>query len=229
MKGIAGILTVAVLMVLAGFVALGVASFERTMAGAEESLATLRYAEAADRLAEAATFARYTRWLPGAGGRAARDLKAREALAQYWQQQYGAVVPGDSDPVGAVDEQNIPLQLVVANSVYRAGQARSTSRETAVQALDEAIAGYATVLKGETWDERAAYNYEYLVRLRDDLARGRRKQTPEPSGEDASLGAAGAPAKTADMQKFEVYIPLEGEERNDAAEAGKGTPNKRKG
>lgn len=98
-----------------------------------------------------------------------------------------------------------------------------------MQALDEAIAGYLTVLKGDEWDERAAYNYEYLLRLRDDLAKGRRKSAPPPDSEDASLGTAGAPAKTADMKKFEVYIPLEGEERNEAAEAGKATPNKRKG
>ena len=199
------------------------------MAEAEESLSTLRYAEAAENLGEAASYAEYTRWLPGTGGQSARDLRAREASAQYWQQQYAALLPGDADPVSAVDEENLQLQLVVANSVYRAGQARSTTRETSVQALDEAIAGYATVLKGDTWDERAAYNYEYLVRLRDDLAKGRRKGTPEARSEDASLGTAGAPAKSADMQKFEVYIPLEGEERNQAAEAGKGSPNKRKG
>jgi hypothetical protein len=99
-----------------------------------------------------------------------------------------------------------------------------------VQALDEAIAGYLTVLKNEDWDERAAYNYEYLVRIRDELVKGRRKtMPPAPESQDASLGTAGAPGKTADMKKFEVYIPLEGEERNQAAEAGKATPNKRKG
>jgi hypothetical protein len=31
------------------------------------------------------------------------------------------------------------------------------------------------------------------------------------------------------MQSFEIYIPLEGEERNDASEAGKAAPPGRKG
>ena len=161
-------------------------------------------------------------------GRAARDLRARQASAQYWQRQYSELLPRDADPVGAVEGEHVSLQVVVANGLYRAGQQRATTRETSAQALDEAITGYMTVLKSENWDERAAYNYEYLVRLRADLAKGRR-QAPAPDQQDASLGTAGAPGKTTDMKKFEVYIPLEGEERNQAAEAGKATPNKRKG
>ena len=100
-----------------------------------------------------------------------------------------------------------------------------------MQALDEAVAGYLTVLKSDTWDARAAYNYEYLARLRSELAKGRGKATPPPPEEalNASLGTAGAPGKTSDTKKFEVYIPLEGAERNTAANAGKAKPNARKG
>ena len=228
MKGLVGFLIAAVLLVLAGMVGLRVASYEQTMAAAEKDLATLRYAEASDKLAEAAEYAESVRWLPGQSDRAARDLRARQASAQYWQRQYSALLPRDADPVGAVEGQDVSLQVVVANGLYRAGQQRATTKETSTQALDEAITGYLTVLKSENWDERAAYNYEYLVRLRADLAKGKGK-APAPEQQDASLGTAGAPGKTADMKKFEVYIPLEGEERNQAAEAGKATPNKRKG
>jgi hypothetical protein len=229
MKGIAGFVVAAVFVALAGAVCMGIARFERNMASAEEDLATLRYADAAEKLSSASAYAEYTGWLPGQAGQAARDLRARQASAQYWQREYEALMPRESDPVGAVEGENVSLQLLVANGVYRAGQGRASTKETSMQALDEAIAGYLTVLKGDEWDERAAYNYEYLVRLRDDLAKGRRKSAPPPDSEDASLGTAGAPAKTTDMKKFEVYIPLEGEERNQAAEAGKATPSKRKG
>jgi hypothetical protein len=116
----------------------------------------------------------------------------------------------------------------VANSAYRAGQRRVDGQAATIQMLDETIAGYLTVLSGETWDERAAYNYEYLLRVRDEVAKGRRKSVPPPQDEDASLGAAGAPAETS-AKGFEIYIPLEGEERNDAAEAGKAAPKGRKG
>jgi hypothetical protein len=223
---------------VAGAVALAVvagllflfAGYQREMAAAEEHLATQRYAAAAEKLDSAAEYAGYGRWLPGAGGQAARDLRAHQASLQYWQREYDALLPRDADPVGAVESEDVSLQLLVANGAYRAGQSKATDREATLQVLDEAVTGYLTVLRNDEWDERAAYNYEYLVRLRDDLARGRRKSPPPPPDEgNSALGAAGAPEKSRDMKQFEVYIPLEGEERNQASEAGKAAPNARKG
>jgi hypothetical protein len=219
----------AVVLAAAGGVCLAVAGYQRDMAAAEAHLATLRYEEAAEKLSSAAAYAGYGRWLPGAGETAARDLRAHEASLLYWQRQYDALLPRDADPVGAVEAENTALQLLVANGAYRAGQARATDRISTLQALDEAVAGYMTVLRSDEWDERAAYNYEYLVRLRDELARNRRKTVPPPPEENAALGAAGAPEKSRDMKQFEVYIPLEGDERTKASEAGKGAPNARKG
>ena len=229
MKGIAGFVIAALVVALAGGACLAYAGYERTMAAAEQDLATLRYEAAAEKLDAAAGYAGYGRWLPRAGERAARDLRAHQATLQYWQQEYDALLPREADPVGAVEGEPSALQLVIANGAYRAGQARSTDRESTIQELNEAVAGYLTVLKSEEWDERAAYNYEYLVRLRDDLAKGRRKTAPSPDDANASLGAAGAPEMARDMKQYEVYIPLEGEERTQAAEAGKGTPKARKG
>jgi hypothetical protein len=231
MKGITGYIIAAVVLALAGVAAFAVASFERDMAAAEESLATLQYDQAADQLAAAAKYAESGRWVPRAGEMASRDLRSHTASLQYWQKQYDALLPREADPVGAVEGEDTSLQLVVANGAYRAGQARAKDKESTMQALDEAVGGYLTVLKGDTWDARAAYNYEYLARLRAELAKGRGKATapPPPESLNASLGTAGAPAKTSDTKKFEVYIPLEGAERNTAANAGKATPNKRKG
>lgn len=234
MTRIAGYVVPAVLLAMMGAVALRVGAFERRMADAEERLVTQRYEEAAEALASAGELAGYVRWLPGAGDRAAQDLQVHRASLQYWGRQYQALLPRAADPVGAVEPENVALRLVVANSAYRDGQARAEGAAGAegtaatIQMLDEAIAGYLTVLSGDAWDERAAYNYEYLLRVRDELARGRRKSLPPPQEEDASLGATGAPADTS-TKGFEIYIPLEGEERNDAAEAGKAAPKGRKG
>jgi hypothetical protein len=129
-----------------------------------------------------------------------------------------------------VEGEAVDLQLLVANGAYRVGQGRATNKETSLQVLNEAITGYLTVLKSDTWDERAAYNYEYLVRVRDELAKGRRTELPPPpQNNDAAHGEAGAPMKAMDMEKFEIYVPLESDERSNAAEAGKSGPNKRKG
>ena len=227
--GITAYLVTAMVLAVAGAVSLGVGAFERRMAAAEERLATLQYEDAAAALQEATALSRYGRWAPGGGARVARDLERHDASLQYWQRQYDAVLPRDADPVGAVEPDNTELQLVVANAAYRAGQMKAGGREATMQMLDETIAGYATVLSGEGWDERAAFNYEYLVRVRDELARGRRKSVPPPPEDDSAMGASGAPAQASDTQKFEIYVPLEGEERNDAAEAGKAGPGRRKG
>jgi hypothetical protein len=229
MSGITAYLLTAVVLALAGAASLAVGALERRMAATEERLATLQYEDAAAALSEASELAQYGRWAPGRGERIARDLETYEASLQYWQKQYEGVLPRDADPVGAVEPGNLPLQLVVANAAYRAGQRRSEGREATIQMLDETIAGYATVLGGDEWDERAAYNYEYLVRVRDELARGRRKSVPPPPEDDSAMGSAGAPAQATEMQKFEIYVPLEGEERNEAAEAGKSGPKGRKG
>jgi hypothetical protein len=202
-------------------------SFERDMADAQQHLSTLRFDEAQASLDKAAVDARYASWLPSAGPSTQKEIRLRQASLDYWQQRYDAVIPRQSDPVGAVEGDNVDLQLVVADAAYRAGQSTATDKPSTLESLDEAIANYLSVLKNDTWDEDAAYNYEFLVRLRDDIAKGRKK-APE-RGVQSQLGTAGAPAKAASTKAFKVYVPLQGNERTEAAQAGKGGPVKRKG
>jgi len=238
MKTVILLLAAAVVLAVAGTAAFGVAAFERDMSAVEEHFATQDYAAAAARLDDAATYAGYARWIPGVGARASADIKARRAALQYWQRQYSALLPRDADPVGAVEGEPVELQMLVANGAYRAGQvkaagtdqAKGPGKDASLQTLQEAIGGYLTVLKGPVWDERAAYNYEFLVRVREDIAKGKRKELPPPPEEqDGSNGEAGAPFEPTNTKACEVYIPLEEGERNKASEAGKAAPNARKG
>ena len=133
-------------------------------------------------------------------------------------------MPLQTDPVASIPSDNVELQLVVANAVYRIGQAQANDRQTALQALDAGIAAYLTVLKNTARQEHAAFNYEYLVRLRGDIAKGRRP----PSGADVHgpEGRAGAPpGPEGNMNDFKIQIPLEPEELG--AIAGKAAPMKR--
>ena len=50
-----------------------------------------------------------------------------------------------------------------------------------MQALDAGINGYLAVLKNTREQEDAAFNYEYLVRLRDEVDKGKRKPAPATS------------------------------------------------
>ena len=228
MKAVAGFLIGAVALVAIGSGALAVSRYERHMADAQERAATGAYAAAAESLNEAEGYLPYARWLPG-GDAAAREVTTRKAALQYWQGQYDQVVPAQAEPVSSIEEANVDLQLIVANAAFRMSPSRAKNREALVQALDEAASGYLTVLKNSGWNEDAAYNFEYAVRLRDEVAKGRRSP-PEPKPDDGDHGESGAPSDATKSQGFKIYIPLQGEERNpDGGEAGKSSAKERKG
>jgi hypothetical protein len=125
----------------------------------------------------------------------------------------------------------VELQLVVANASFRVKQTEFKDRASTVKALEEAAAGYLTVLKNNSWHPDAAYNYEYLVRLRDAAAKGSQPPPPPQKNEEESdLGESGAPTPATSQQGFEIYIPLEqGEKNPTGGDAGKSAPKERKG
>jgi hypothetical protein len=228
MKGFAGFLLAALLLAGAGLFAYGSAEFERDLAEAQQNVATERFDEADQRLADAETYASYVRWIPQVGARAQRDLATRRAALHYWKNDYAAVLPRETDPVGAVDTANVDLQLVVANAAFRNAQRDITDKAVQLQALDEAIGSYMAVLKNDSWHPDAAFNYEYLLRLRTEIAQGKRKPGAVADKAD-SLGEQGSPEQNTSTKKFEIYVPLEGSERTESGEAGKGTPIQKKG
>ena len=228
MKGIAGYLIVALLLAAAGVVTYRSAEFERDLAEMQQHVATEQFEEAEQRLADAATYASYVRWIPQFGARAERDLATRRAALGYWKRDYAAVLPRETDPVGAVDSANVDLQMVVANAAFRDAQRDVTDKAVQLQLLDEAIGSYMAVLKNESWHPDAAFNYEYLLRLRTEIAQGRRKPGTSQDKSD-NLGEQGSPAQNTSTKKFEIYVPLEGSERTESGEAGKGTVIQKKG
>ena len=229
MKTITVFLIAAVVSTAAGAAFLGVARMQRHMADAQEQAATLQYDAALGSLEAAERYLEYGRWLPFVGAESLREVRARKAAVQYWLGQYEAVLPAQAEPVSAVDESNVELQLVVANAAFRHGLTTAKDRTAMVQALSEAANGYATVLKNNQWHEDAAHNYEFTVRLRDALAKGTRPPIPQPQ-QGAELGQGGAPSPATTMKGFEIYIPLEGNERTpEGGEAGKASARQRKG
>ena len=119
-------------------------------------------------------------------------------------------VPAQAEPVAAVGDDNVELQLVVANAAYRLGQGRSKDKAATMKALEEAAAGYLTVLKNNTWHTEAAFNYEYIVRLRDELAKSGKQppQPPKDQTEESDNGESGAPSPATTSKGFQIYIPL---------------------
>jgi hypothetical protein len=230
MKNITSLVLASMLFAVIGMSALTASRFQRQMADAQEQIATLQYPAAKASLDAAEGYLEYARWIPGVGEASLREVRARKAALLYWQGDYESVLPAQAEPVALVDESNVELQLVVANAAHRFAQARVKDRDSMLQALNDAASGYATVLRNDTWHEDAAYNYEYIVRLRDEIARGRRPPVPQQQEGAADLGEQGAPSPDTSLKGFQIYVPLEGNERTpEGGEAGKAGEKQRKG
>ena len=234
MKGIAGYVVGAVVFAVLGGVCLGSSRLDRQMADAQQTLLTSDYGAADASLRMVERYYQYASRVPWVGDRPLNDVRARQAALNYWQRKYGALVPaGRTVPVADVAPDNVPLQLVVADAVYRDGQPRSKDRTTTLQMLDSAIKAYRAVLENArrpgdaAYAEEAAYNYEYVVRLRDEIVKGRRRALPPPDN-DGNFGFEGEPNDPEFENEFKQYMPLEKEERENNA-PGQAAPPARKG
>ena len=67
---------------------------------------------------------------------------------------------------------NVDVELFAANAKYRVGQPRMKDRQTAVEVLDEASEAYRGVLEHSVRNPRAAYNYEFVSRLKQEVGKG---------------------------------------------------------
>ena len=229
MKSAIRYLVAAVVAAVLGGVCLASGFLQRDMAHAQQEVALQKYAEADITFGRAERYFEYGSRIPGVGNRLLNEVRARRAASHYWQRQYGMLAPDEGDPTSAVPPDNVDLQFIVANAVYRAHQSRVRDRATLIEALNAGMNGYLVVLRNSPRREDAAFNYEYLVRLRDDIEKGRRKQDPGGGKLENPLGSAATPEKApGDMKNFKTYVPLTPGEL-DKADSGKGQPIKRKG
>jgi hypothetical protein len=218
----------AALLAVVGVVSLRIATVERLVADAQQDLATLNYERAAQSLDEAEASIGIARWVPVFGPAALEEVQARRGSLQYWQRKYDELLPEGADPVTAIEDGTLELKLTKANAVFRQGQGRYDDRDTTRQALEESASAYFAVLKNNEWNEDAAYNYEYVIRLRDEQAKG--KQPPE-GGDSAKgdMGQGGQPSEATSQKGFQIYIPLESQEKPLGGDAGKAPSKDRKG
>ena len=198
---------------------------------ARERIATLRFAEVPADLDAGAALSDY---LPG--DRALRDdVLVASASVAYWLGRYDAVTP-DTDNAQADAE----LLLMAANAAFRESQRDPGSGPGAVQRLDGVLNAYASALKAAPRHLEAAYNYEYVARLRDQVARspGKAVKAAPPAASsmagDLPAGATihgrpGAPPPEAKMEELQMLAPMEYGDREAQPEATPGGKRERKG
>jgi hypothetical protein len=157
--------------------------------------------------------------MPGAG-QAAVDAKTLETTAGYWQGNYEAVA------------ENPDAKLLAANAAYRNMRKAGGSWQAVVGRMDTLVKQYAEILRDDPGNTEAAFNYEYIVRLRQVIA-ARKQPVPPFDVTDASAlsihGFAGGPPEASDMKKFKMIVPMRPDERLEAEKAGKGATKVKKG
>ena len=207
---------IALLLVAAGAILWRSSEMGRRLAAAERDLVTLRYDAAGEGAKQPG--GRLAALMPGAG-RTSGDAKTVETTAAYWEGNYEAVA------------DNAEAKLLAANAGYRNMRKAGGSWQAVVGRMDTLVKQYAEILRDDPGNAEAAFNYEYIVRLRQVIAA--RKQPVAPvDATDSGLtihGFAGAPPEEADMKKFKMIVPMRPDERLEAEKAGKGTTKVKKG
>jgi hypothetical protein len=231
-------LLIAVLLFAAGAVSWSQARATRRLAGAHQRLATLHY-DLDDESEGAATVLNR---LPWPAGTVRDDVQRHRAIVTYWLSRYesltdmisGAGGPAPADPA---------LLLVAANAAFRASAPQSVDRRSAIERLDGVIQAYADVLRKDPTNADAAFNYEFVARLRDVLAKApapgraaRDRKAPKPEDVSVDLpsgptvhGRPGGPPEGTAMSDFKTITPMRYDEREEQTDPGRGNKIRRRG
>ncbi len=234
MKSIAGGFVVALLLLAAGAVLWSQAGFSNRVAEAHRRLAVLQYDPG---VAIDSTTGSWDarRWQTGM---LAEDVQRHRATVTYWLARYDALTPllTRTGPEAVKD----PVVLfAAANATFRTSAPEVGDRREATERLDRVMQAYADVLRVDPSHVDAAYNYEYVARVRDTIAKGRKPLHPVPNPTDAIRadlpigptvhGRPGAPPPSVDLSEFKTLTPMMYKEREEQMKPGRGGPQRRKG
>jgi hypothetical protein len=235
MKSVAGAFILALVLFAAGALSWSEAQLTRQIAAAHQRLATLHYDSDDGITGTSGLLNRLP--LPGSS---TGDVAAERATVNYWLARYEILTPlsgsGGNRPAGDPD-----VLFIAANAAYRSSHPESGNPKAAVERLDNVMQAYADVLRANPNHVDAAYNYEYVARLRDTLAKGKplpkpakdQKQAPDfsvdlPTGPTLH-GRPGGPPPELPMADFKTITPMRFDEREEQEQPGKGAVKKRRG
>ena len=201
----AGVLAgVAIVLAAAAAVLWSGSQVDRRLARAQQQSATLDLDGSAAALADvAASFGAPAAWWRF-GGRG-EGVATRQAAVRYWQGDYAGLLADYADVAAGAGGASPALQFIVANAAYRAGLAAGDDRDRLLRSLDGAIDAYLGVLQESAGQRDAAYNYEYLVRLRADVASG----TDLPAADQGQHGREGEAPEDAALEEIRIYVPIQ--------------------
>lgn len=233
-------LLTAVVLAAAAWLSWSEARLAARVADTRQQMATLQF-EVNDDLSPSASVSDY---LPGDQGSLSGQVRRIRATVAYWSGGYDQVIEARSEEVDA------DVLLTAANAAFRASERdRRAPQAEQVQRLDGVLQAYASVLKASPRHAEAAYNYEYVSRVRDLVASRVPGKTPQAraavararspstgSGQGGDLpegntihGRPGGPPPEAKAEEFQVIAPMEYGDREAQPEATPGGKIQRKG
>jgi hypothetical protein len=227
MTTIVGRVLAAVLLAVAGWWCWSESARAEATAAAWRDLAALDAAVAATPAPSV-----LARWLPAAL-RADDPGPRLTATHDYWQRRFADLVRtrgGDPDPA---------VLFTAANAAYRLARQEDGVGAEAAARLDPVLEAYDAVLKAEPGHRDAAWNFEFVARARDVIARtrpaARGRPAPETPGVAAPSpalsvhGVPGAPPPDVKAEEFETIAPMDFGDREAQPEPTPGSRLKRKG
>ena len=222
---------VAVVLAAGAWLSWSEAKLTARVATARERLATLNF-ETDDSLTADRTLSDY---LPIAEQRLSTDIRRTRTTVEYWLGRYGEVA---DEANGDLDAE---VLLAAANAAFRSHQREGGPGPAQVQRLDGVLQAYAAVLKAAPRHMDAAYNYEYVSRVRDQAARAGkgakeaariaaapRRPGDLPAGPTVH-GRPGGPPPDMKAEEMEVLAPMNYGDREAQPEATPGGKRERKG
>jgi hypothetical protein len=158
------------------------------------------------------------------------------AQGDYWKRRYDALAGGS-----ALEEGDPARLLMAAHALFRKME-REGARTSGPERLDQVLQAYESVLKNGGFNHDAAYNYEFVSRLRDTVARSKptsaaRPSPAKPPGDTKDdlprgptiHGRPGTHPPTSRGEDFEVLTPMDYGDREAQPEPTPGRPLPRKG
>lgn len=237
MKSVIGYLVVAAALVLGGRVLFGASALEGRTADAQQMLLTLRYGDLEQSYEALRTEASGGAVVPRLSQALVSSLREQQSTTRYWLGAYGRLTP-ERDAAGALSETDPVVLELGAHAAYRAAQL-SVDQPAAVKKIDDIVRGYADVVRASPGNESAAWNYEFVSRVRASFAQSKQPTFPEPTtgGLAGDLpagptlhGTPGAPPEGAEMKQFKVVVPMRPDERKQLPQgASEGEQRKRRG
>ena len=224
-------LVVALVLALVATIIFVAALVQRQIAEGQHHVATRHLNRAAGVFDEVHDRLRYAQNVPWLFRGTRHEVEGRRAAVRYWRREYGSLVAEYPD-LGRPDiRENVPLQLTLASAYLRAGEVTAGGDpQVLLGELDRAINVYSQVLRHTDGDRDAAFNYEYLVRLRDDIAAGGEvplRRPPSPLGRPGDNDEM----DMEDISDVKVYVPADmlDREASDEPTLGSDAPLRRRG